>query len=189
MRSADAAMISPTDPIDIQTSPDGMIRIELRAEEWSNSHWVNSPRVLDMRNSNVVLDLWGTDWDAVANFPRPGAVRLSCRRYHVGGSLDVTIDIDRGWCQIVLPTAAGGTLPETPIARLADELEAASHIAAASIPNYRSPIVQPQWYAAWRSALVVLAAALIAIAGIAWTARQLANAPQPPLAPPPAMPR
>jgi hypothetical protein len=34
-----------------------------------HTHWVNSPRVTEIATGRVLLDLWGTDWDAFVNFP------------------------------------------------------------------------------------------------------------------------
>jgi hypothetical protein len=53
----------------LRLSPDGTIRVEIEAAEWGNSHWVYSPRVIDVPTGRVVLDLWGTDWDATVDFP------------------------------------------------------------------------------------------------------------------------
>jgi hypothetical protein len=69
----------------LRLSPDGSIRVELAAVEWSNTHWVNSPRVIDVASGRILLDLWSTDWDAEASFPIERSVALSLRRYHYGG--------------------------------------------------------------------------------------------------------
>ncbi len=54
-----------------RVAPDGSLRIELEGAEWSNTHWVYSPRVVEVATGRVWLDLWGTDWDATVHFPGP----------------------------------------------------------------------------------------------------------------------
>ena len=74
-------------------SPDGTIRVELAMVEWSNTHWVNSPRVTDVATGRIMLDLWNTDWDAEVSFPVARVV-LDLRRYHAGGGCGANLHID-----------------------------------------------------------------------------------------------
>jgi len=74
-------------------APDGSVRVELAAVEWSNTHWVNSPKVTDLASARVVLDLWNTDWDADASFPHPRTVALRLRRYRSPGGFHLTLDV------------------------------------------------------------------------------------------------
>jgi hypothetical protein len=69
--------------------------VELEAVEWSNTHWARSPRVTEIATGRVLLDLWGTDWDAWPSFPRRQTVRLSLRRYHRGGVAEAEIEPER----------------------------------------------------------------------------------------------
>jgi hypothetical protein len=62
-------------------SPDGAIRVEFAVETGLMSHEIFSPRVVCVAGGEVLVDLWGTQWDAAAKFERPGTVRLSLRRY------------------------------------------------------------------------------------------------------------
>ena len=52
----------------MRLSPDGSIRVELAAVEWSNTHWVARPGVIEVASGRILLDLWGTDWDAGGRF-------------------------------------------------------------------------------------------------------------------------
>ena len=147
-------------------SPDGAVRVDLASEEWSNSHWVNAPRVIETASGRVLLDLWGTDWDATVFFHEVGRVQLDCRRYHAGGGLSVVLDVARGCYQITLHPGLGGTLPEQPIDGVAEGLEAASRRVTRSLgAQGRSFPVAPHPLAAWRTALVILLGALVLIAG------------------------
>jgi hypothetical protein len=142
-------------------APDGAIRVDLASQEWSNSHWVNAPRVIEIAGGRVLLDLWGTDWDATVFFREVGRVRLDCRRYHVGGGLSVVLDVARGCYQITLAPDLGGTLPEQPLSGIAQGLEAASRRGAKDSQAFPSP---PHALAAWRPALLILLGALALIA-------------------------
>jgi hypothetical protein len=63
------------------TSPDGAIRVEFDVETGRMSHEIYRPRVVSLPGEEVLVDLWGTDWDASAQFDEPGTVRLSLRSY------------------------------------------------------------------------------------------------------------
>jgi hypothetical protein len=157
-------------------SRDGMIRVDLASEEWSNSHWVNAPRVIEIATGRTVLDLWGTDWDAVVSFKEVGRVRLDCRRYHVGGALSVVLDVARGGYQITLDPAVGGTLPEQSLDDVAQGLEAVSRRGA---QGRRAHFVPPHPLAAWRAALLILLGAIVLIAVAAYVSVRLDSKPVP----------
>ncbi len=157
-------------------SCDGTIRVDLASQEWSNSHWVNAPRVIEIAGGRVLLDLWGTDWDAVVFFREVGRVRLDCRRYHVGGGLSVVLDVARDRYQITL--AHGEMLPEQPLGGITEGLEAASRSAAQ--PG-RAITVSPHPLAAWRMALLILLGALILIAAVSYLSVRTGSVPLTPI--------
>lgn len=159
-------------------SPDGAIRVDLASEEWSNSHWVNAPRVIELASGRTLLDLWGTDWDATVSFREVGRVQLDCRRYHAGGGLSVVLDVARGCYQIALHPSFGGTLPEQPIDGVAEGLEAASRRVTRSLgAQGRGLPVSPHPLTAWRAALLILLGALILIAGASFLSVHLGSPP------------
>ncbi len=148
--------------VDRLIAPDGLIEVALDWVEWSNTHWVGSPRVMEIATGRVLLDLWGTDWDADVSFPRERAVRLGFRRYHVGGSLDAEIDLGQSRYTI---EERPGENSHGPLADMPSALEAASRRAAAAVPPRLTitPVrASPRSYAV---ALLILIGALIAIAG------------------------
>ena len=63
------------------TSPDGTLRVEFDVETGRMSHEIYSPRVVSVPGGEVLVDLWGTQWDASAQFEEPGTVGLSLRCY------------------------------------------------------------------------------------------------------------
>jgi hypothetical protein len=158
-------------------SPDGTIRVDLASEEWSNSQWVNAPRVIDIASGRILLDLWGTDWDATASFAEVNRVRLDCRRYQGGAGLSVVLDAARGCYQITLDPTLGGTLPESPLDGIAQGLETAWRRGAAAGTHRASPVL-PHPLAAWRAGLLILVGALIVLAGVAYMSSRLGSQPQ-----------
>lgn len=62
-------------------SPDGLLKIEFDEFEMRASHWVCNPRITDIKNGKVLLDLWGTQWDGDASFENAGEVTFSFRHY------------------------------------------------------------------------------------------------------------
>ena len=147
-----------------QVAPDGSLMVELQSVEWSNTHWVRSPRVTEIATGRVLLDLWGTDWDAWPTFPRSGSVRLSFRRYHFGGGAEVELQLAPE--RYVLFEDGGAT--SGPLSDLPEALEAASRRAAAAAPP-RPQIASPRPTARnWLNALLILLAtiALIAVATV-----------------------
>ena len=121
----------------LRLAPDGSLRVDLAAAEWSNTHWVNSPRVTEVATGRVLLDLWGADWDAEVAFPQARCVDLDLRRYRVGGRLQARIDAARERFTIHEPTS--GPAIHGPLAKIKPALEAASRRAAAAKPRAQTP--------------------------------------------------
>lgn len=152
-----------------RVAPDGSLLVLIEATEWSNSHWVRSPCVVAVATSRVLLDLWGSDWDAVPGFPRPGAVWLGLRRYHYGGNAEVEIDLATG--RFALSGRSG------PLDELIPALEAAARESAALAPPRQ---VRPRSTARrWLVALLILAAALAAIAAVTLATLHFRDEPPP----------
>ena len=164
------------EPVGLRLAPDGSIRVDLVSVEWSNTHWVNTPRVIESASRRVLLDLWNTDWDAEVSFPRPRAVALQLRRYAAPAraffaDLDLATDrfllLDDG----LQPPAQG------PLENLRSAMERASGQPAQParrVERRTSRSTAKRWF----SAIRILAAALVAIAAI--TAVVLAIRPSPP---------
>jgi hypothetical protein len=108
----------------LRLSPDGSIRVELAAVEWSNTHWVNSPRVTEVATGRVLLDPWNTDWDAEISFLVERCVALNLRRYHAGGRCQASLHLATGRFAIFENTPGPPTLG--PLAELGPALETAS---------------------------------------------------------------
>ena len=155
-------------------SRDGTIRVDLASQEWANGNWVNAPRVIEIASGRVLLDLWGTDWDATVFFREVGRVGLDCRRAHAGGGLSVVLDVARSCYQVTLapgPGDPGSVLPEQPLAGIAAGLEAASRRGAYSVPSHA--------LAAWQSALLILIGAVVLIAIASYLSVRLQPKPAP----------
>jgi len=153
-------------------SPDGTIRVEIVAVEWSNSHWVNTPRVIEIASGRVVLDLWGTDWDASISWPGDCRVAIDFRRYHFSGDLAIELDLANDRYAIVRESGGVAPFPSGPLDQAADAMEASGRRTAASAartdaarPIFETGVGRAR-FAAWRTALLILivAAAIIAIA-------------------------
>lgn len=172
------------EPRTTRLAPDGLVRVELESVEWRNSHWVQSPRVIDVPNGRVVLDLWNTDWDATVGFPGPRRVTLSLQRYHEGGALAAELDLERGTYRIVSEYGREGPLPEAPLSGIVAGLEeSARRSVVAGGWMVQPPLVVPKPWAAWRTALVILVGAAVAITGIgviAYRKEQYDKAHRPP---------
>lgn len=82
----------PTPLCDTRLSPDQTIKLELLISEWSPSLWTHAPRLTEVATGHVILDLWGTSWDALAAWVGSSGLRLDLRRYDQGGTLTVLID-------------------------------------------------------------------------------------------------
>lgn len=172
----------PTPAASSVLSPDGTIQVGFDWVEWRNSQWVRAPRVTDLTNDRLVLNLWGSDWDTTATFPGDRLVRLDMARAHFGGWLGVEIDLAADTYRIVEGAGQDGPLPPEPLAGIADGLEAAWRRFAESAPT--RAMVAPSPFAAWRTALVIAATAavLIAVATILSLQFAPARAPKAPLA-------
>jgi hypothetical protein len=85
-----------TPPSDTRLSPDQTIKLELLISEWSPSLWIHAPRLTEIATGQVMLDLWGTSWDAQAAWVGSSGLRLDLRRYDQGGALTVLIDFPGG---------------------------------------------------------------------------------------------
>jgi len=64
-----------------KTSPDETIRVEFEISMGLMSHEIYSPRVVELPGGEVLADLWGTEWDASAQFAEAGTVTLVLRLY------------------------------------------------------------------------------------------------------------
>jgi hypothetical protein len=169
----------------LRLSPDGSIRVELAAVEWSNTHWVNSPRVIEVASGRILLDLWGTDWDAEAAFPTERCVALDLRRYHLGGHCQVLLHLAKDG--FVIFESTPGPPTGGPIAAIVPAMEAAAR---------RSGVQPPRAFQAPRQvgprqllvALAILVGALAAIGMISFVAVRFAQEPPPKLSTIPTMP-
>lgn len=175
-------LADPTPAASIALSPDETIRVGFDWVEWRNSQWVRAPRVTDLTNDRVVLNLWGSDWDATASFPGDRVVRLDMARAHFGGWLAVEIDLAAGSYRIVESAGQDGPLPAEPLSGVAEGLEAAWRRFAGTAPQ--RPLVRPAPFAAWRTAIAIVGAAavLIVVATILSLQFAPARGPKAPLA-------
>ncbi|MGE4073103.1 MAG: hypothetical protein AB7E72_18195 [Lysobacterales bacterium] len=160
----------PNATLAVQLSPCDSIRVETQASEWANTHWVDSPRVIDTRTGQVLLDLLGSDWDVKVEFPGDRQVLLLMRRYRQPGHMAATLDLDLDRFVIDLaPGAARSGALKALDAAIAEAWRAVCAEAAATTPATPGT-ARPGRFAAWRSALAILLAALLAIAGLSyWT--------------------
>ncbi len=143
-----------------RVAPDGSLLVDLQAVEWSNTHWVRSPRVIEIATGQALLDLWGTDWDAGVSFPRAQSVRLHFRRYHFGGGAEAEIDLAAE--RYTLFGRSGTT--SGPLATLPEALEEASRREAAETPP--RPVVARSRPSVrnWLVAMLILVGAFALIA-------------------------
>jgi hypothetical protein len=156
-----------------RVAPDGSLLVDLQASEWANGHWVRSPRVIEIATGRILLDLWGTDWDAAVSFPRAGTVRLSLQRYYFGGSAQAEIEA-RG--DLYRLSGRSGTTTG-PLAELPSALE---HAARAVAPRAGARPVVPRPRATarnWLVALLILAGASACVAVAAALTLQAGNEP------------
>ena len=172
----------------LRLAPDDSLRVELLAVEWSNSHWVNSPRVIEVATGRVLLDLWGTDWDAEPSFPRERCVILALRRYrsriHLSALLDLASDSFTIHEQHPRPSSVG------PLETIASALEAASLRASASAAASAVEPGAPRRVGPRQLlvALLILIAALATIGALSFVAIRLHPEPSRKLTPLPKMP-
>ena len=170
----------------LRPPPDGSIRVELAAVEWGNTHWVNSPRVIEVASDRILLDLWGTDCDAEASFPIERCVALDLRRYHFGGR-----------CQAMVHLATDGLVvfeghARAPDPRSVHRDSSPRFVAAARRSSAAAPsAARTLWHVGRRQLLVTLAiliSALAAIGGISFVVVRLTPEPPPKLSTLPPMP-
>jgi hypothetical protein len=81
-------------------SPDLSIRLEWLVDEWSSSLWTHAPRVTDVATGRILLDLWGTSWDAQTAWIGDNGLRLDLRRYDRAGAITVLLDPSGGTYRI-----------------------------------------------------------------------------------------
>lgn len=147
----------PGRPAQRRFSPDGLIRVDMDPQEWSSSQWVLAPRIIDVGSKRMLLDLSNTDWDATVAFPAERTIRLDMRRFR-GGTASVDIDLTQETYRI---TGCSGLEMLRPGGSLA-ALAAALGSAVTTPAPYRATLPASRW-AAWRSALAILALTLCAI--------------------------
>jgi hypothetical protein len=152
-----------------RVAPDGSLKVELQPVEWSNSHWVYSPRVVEIATGRVWLDLWGTDWDATIDFPRARTVGMNLRRYHVGGALHAELTLEGQQYRL----RGLSHLSSGPLQELAEALERVSRQEAAlagSRPLIETPRVTAR---SWMVALLIAVGAITLIAAATAISLQL----------------
>ena len=144
----------------------GTMRVDMQTMEWSNSHWVNAPRVVDLLTGGPVLDLWGSDWDSgVPAFTAGRKVLLSLRRHRGGATANVELDLERSAFRLLDTPDPYSTA--RPLADLSEVLKARRFDETFG-PGARPVAGSP--FAAWRMALALLVGALCAIALVAFVA-------------------
>ena len=74
-------------------SPDGTLRVEFDVQTGRMSHEIYCPCVVSVPDGEVLVNLWGTQWDASAQFEEPGTVGLSLR-YYPGEKPGFAVTID-----------------------------------------------------------------------------------------------
>ncbi|MGY4397422.1 hypothetical protein ACVWZA_002616 [Sphingomonas sp. UYAg733] len=77
---------------DTRMSPDQSIRLDLLISEWSVSLWTHAPRITEVATGRLLLDLWGTSWDAETAWIGSNGLRLDFRRFDRGGVFTLLID-------------------------------------------------------------------------------------------------
>lgn len=87
---SDARRRPPNSP-ETELSSDGAIRLEMLVSEWSLSLWTHAPRLIEVRSGKILLDLWGTSWDAQTAWTGGSGLRLDMRRYDRPGSITLFI--------------------------------------------------------------------------------------------------
>jgi hypothetical protein len=108
--SAGAALISIAS--DTRLSPDHTIRLDLLISEWSPSLWTHAPRITQVATGRMLLDLWGTSWDAETAWIGTSGLRLDLRRYDRGGGFTMLITFADGLFRIVEMGNRGRPLAE-----------------------------------------------------------------------------
>ncbi|MGD9810315.1 MAG: hypothetical protein AB7U35_03140 [Sphingobium sp.] len=162
-------------PVDTQGSvhsdfsPDGSIRVDINPVEWAASQWASTPRVVEVQGDRILCNLLGTDWDAHVSFPRDRYIWLGLRRYRSPGYLFAEFDLAADRYRIALNSLDTAD-EEGPLGDVTDRLELwwerASALAASRVTKETPAVIAPHPFAAWRTALVILAGAIVAIAGL-----------------------
>lgn len=168
------ALVPPdrSQPAHQEFSPDGSIRVDIQPVEWAQSQFAATPRVVRVSDGQVLCDLLGSDWDAHVAYPRDSYVWLGLRRYRAPGHMFVEFDLAADRYGIALnsldePDEVG------PLGDVTDRLEVWWEKASATA-LYRADKEHPVSlrpvgrFAAWRSALVILIGAIVAIAVLSW---------------------
>ncbi|HEV2800641.1 MAG TPA: hypothetical protein VGW12_09095 [Pyrinomonadaceae bacterium] len=122
------------DPIPQSVSPDGTLRVEFDVQTGRMSHEIYSPRVVSVANGEVLVDLWGTYWDASAQFKEPGTVDLQLR-YYPGDKPGFGVKIDARRRTFSFEDAPGEQHPLAKFEKLAER----KHKAQKSDPQSRPP--------------------------------------------------
>ncbi|HEX8402079.1 MAG TPA: hypothetical protein VF628_10275 [Allosphingosinicella sp.] len=162
-----------------QTPSDRTIRVEFEPIEWYNNLWLSPPRVIDVITGHIILDLWGQDWDARAEFPGPRQVLLECWRYS-GAAVTLILDLDSASYGILHLRNVEGPFPSAPLSQVARGLEEASGRSTAAtraLAGHRPQIAPAK--AKWRAMLLVAMGMVAAIALIAVIARQAEESSHP----------
>jgi hypothetical protein len=120
------------------TSPDGTLRVEFAVETGRMSHEIYSPRVVSVPGGEVLADLWGTQWDASAQFEQPGTVRLSLR-YYPGEKPGFAVTIDARARTFSFADAPGEAHPLARFNKLVGRKHAAQEPDAQSRPAGSPP--------------------------------------------------
>lgn len=130
------------------TSPDGTISVEFEPIEWYNNLWLSPPRVTDLSTGRIVLSLWGHDWDARVEYPRPRQVLLEGWRYN-GGGVKVLMDLANQTYQILELLNVEGPFPVAPLSQVKQDLidatfrsSVATHALAGHPPQLASPTMK-----------------------------------------------
>ncbi|MBV9829249.1 MAG: hypothetical protein JO001_26830 [Alphaproteobacteria bacterium] len=168
----------------VHLSADGSLRVELAQVEWSNTHWVASPRVTELATGRIVLDLWNTDWDAEVSFPGERCVSLDLRRY--SGLRGVRAFLDLANERFLISFADQRSSLDGALSGVSLALE--------GIPSETRPVVHPpvrrrSGAREWRNAAFILAGALAAIAVLTLITLQLSSPAVQTLTPLPVMGR
>lgn len=161
------------------TSPDGTISVEFEPIEWYNNLWLSPPRVTDLSTGRIVLSLWGHDWDARVEYPRPRQVLLEGWRYN-GGGVKVLLDLANRTYQILELRNVAGPFPAAPLSQVKQGLIDAtlrSSVATQALAGHPPQLASPK--IKMGTGLVILTGTIAAIVLLAIVANIGANDDQP----------
>lgn len=151
-------------------SPDGSFAVEVEPVEWYNGLFLSPPRVTDLTTGDIVLDLWGQDWDAQWLFPSPGQLHIRCSQYRSGAATMIVIDLSQQSFELLARDIVGGRIGPAPLRDLPKAVEDVSLAMIAAIPDRRDAGIPNPPSMTWRMALGILGglmACILAIAAIA----------------------